>query len=260
MMISGQSAASTTVAVKTAKPTSDARATGPSAGGTGAATSAATSAGGGAAGTNFATVAKDARAALDAVYQQRGKAMDMHSSGKDWEAAFQGMDRRALYAVASNAGGQFSKDEQGAADFLMGQQVERAQGIDSANPASIAAFQGNMANAMKAGAKFLDTVSDEEKQSVSWAMSRASMQHSHEMLSARDGQPAENLDSDNPLVKVIKAALSAAKGDPARARSEGRVDSLESLKSQPWAKGLEAQIDQAHRASSKQGSLLDDRV
>ncbi|CAO3362007.1 hypothetical protein [Azospirillum palustre] len=256
MMISGQSAASTTVAVKTAKPNADARATGPAAGGTGAATST----GEGAAGTNFATVAKDARAALDAVYQQRGKAMDMHSSGKDWEAAFQGMDRRALYAVASNAGGQFSKDEQGAADFLMGQQVERAQGIDSANPASIAAFQGNMANAMKAGAKFLDTVSDEEKQSVSWAMSRASMQHSHEMLSARDGQPAENLDSDNPLVKVIKAALSAAKGDPARARSEGRVDSLESLKSQPWAKGLEAQIDQAHRASLKQGSLLDDRV
>jgi len=258
MMISGQSAASTAVTVKSAKVSADARANATADGG--AAATAATAAGGSAAKKDFATVAKDARAALDAVYQQRGKAMDMHTSGKDWEAAFQGMDRRALYAVASNAGGQFSKDEQGAADFLMGKQVEQAQGIDSANPASIAAFQGNLANAMKAGAKFLDSVSDEEKQSVNWAMSRASMQQSHEMLAERDGQPVENLDSDNPLVKVIKAALSAAKGDPARERSEGRIDSLESLKSQPWAKGLEAQIDQAHRASTKQGALLDSRV
>ena len=148
MMISGQSAASTAVAVKSAKISADACTNGAASGGP------STSAGGSAVRKDFATVAKDARAALDAVYQQRGKAMDMHTSGKDWEAAFQGMDRRALYAIASNAGGQFSKDEQGAAAFLMGKQVEQAQGIDSAIPAGIAAFQGNLANAMKAGAKF----------------------------------------------------------------------------------------------------------
>ncbi len=256
MMISSQSTASAAVAIRTAKTPVDAR-TAAATGGSGAGDATGVAASGK---KNFATVATDARAALDAVYQQRGKAMDMHSSGKDWQAAFQGMDRRALYAVASNAGGQFSKDEQGAADFLMGKQVEEAQGINADNPASVLAVQGNLANAMKAGTKFLDTVSDEEKQSVSWAMSRASMQHSYEALAARDGQPVENLDSDNPLVKVIKAALGAAKGDPARERTEGRVDSVDSLKAQPWAQGLSAQIDQALQASSKQGSLLDRKV
>lgn len=209
---------------------------------------------------DFTTVAKDARASLDAVYQQRGKALDMHTSGKEWETIFAGLDRRALYAVASNAGGQFSKDEQGAADFLMGKQLERAQGIDADNPASVAASLNNMANGMKAGVKFLDTVSDEEKQSALWAVNRASMQHSYELVAAREGKEVENLDSDNPLAKLLKTALGAAKGDPARDRSEGRMDTLEGLKNQPWAKGFEAQIDQAFRESARQGSLLDRKV
>ncbi|WP_174718551.1 hypothetical protein [Azospirillum humicireducens] len=260
MMMSVQTAASPSPAIRTAKVAADMRANGTAAEASGTDAATGTTATGTAIRKDFATVASDARAALDAVYRQRGKAMDMRTSGTEWEAAFQGMDRRALYAVASNAGGRFSKDEQGAADFLMGKQVEKAQGIDSADPASIAAFQGNLANAMKAGAKFLDTVSDEEKQSVTWAMSRASMQHSHELIAERDGKPAEALDSDHPLVRVIKAALGAAKGDPAREHTEGRVDSLASLKNQPWAKGFEAQIELAHRPPAKQGSLLDSTV
>lgn len=41
-------------------------------------------------------------------------------------------------------------------------------------------FREILANAMEAGARFLDSVGDEEKQSVTWAMSRASVQqHGH---------------------------------------------------------------------------------
>lgn len=256
-MITSQSSVSTAVAIKTAKAAVSAQTTAAATSGSGAGDARGVATPGQ---KDFATVAADARAMLDSAYQQNGKALDMHSSGKDWQAAFQGMDRRALYAVASNAGGHFSKDEQGAADFLMGKQVEAVQGINADNPASVLAFQGNLANAMKAGTRFLDTVSDEEKQSVTWAMSRASMQHSYETLAARDGQPVENLDNGNPLVTIIKTALGAAKGDPSRERTEGRVTNVDSLKAQPWAKGLESQIDQALHASSQQGSLLNRTV
>lgn len=256
MMISGQNpiggTSLSTLAGKTPRPAANGSA--PSSAGT------AGTAGAGAAKKDFASVADDARATLDAAYRQRGEALNNRSPGSEWETVFAGLDRRALYAVASNAGGQFSKEEQGAADFLMGKQLERAQGLDADNPAAFAAHLGNPSAGMKAGIRFLDTVSDEEKQSVNWAVSRASMQHSYELLAERDGQEVENLDSDNPLVKAIKAALSAAKGDPARERSEGRTDTLEGLKSQPWAKGFESRIDEAFRAGSHQGSLFDHKV
>jgi len=254
MMISGQSAVSaasfSTIANKTAKAATDAN--------TAAVPSEAS--GAGAVKKDFATVAKDARATLDAAYQQRGKGSDLYTTGKDWGEIFAGMDRRSLYAVASNASGQFSQVEQWGAESVMEQQLQAAQGLDPDNPASLAAFTNNPSAGAKAAVKFLDTVSDEEKQSVKWASYRASSQHFYELTAQGDGQVPENLDSDNPLVKVLKAALGAAKGDPARDRSEGRMDTLEGLKNQPWAKGFEAQIDQAFRESARQGSLLDRKV
>ena len=79
---------------------------------------------------DFATVAKEARATLDAGYRKLGKTGDVYTTAEEWKTAFGGMDRRSLYAVASSAGGQFSKDEQGAAKYLMAQQQGAAMGLD----------------------------------------------------------------------------------------------------------------------------------
>ncbi len=255
MIISGQSVASVPIGGNPG-----AKATG---GGTPATTAAAPAADLSQAGPvkkDFATVAKDARSTLDAVYQQRGKGTDIHTTGKEWGAIFAGMDRRSLYAVSSNAGGHFSQDEQRGAAEAMEQQFQRARGIDPFNPATVPNTASGMAAAAKAGIKFLDSVSDEEKQSVTWAANRSMGQAFYEAVSQGAGEEPENLDSDNPLVKVLKAAMTSARGDPARDRTEGRMDTLEGLKNQPWAKGLEAQIDQAYRATLKQGSLLDRNV
>ncbi|MBP2316906.1 hypothetical protein [Azospirillum soli] len=257
MMISGQSAvtpaASTVVANKDAKAVA-ARSETASA----PAPSDVSQAAGGK--KDFATVAKDARSAIDAAYKKVGVENGASLSLQDRLSVFSTMDRRSLYAVASNAGGHFSKEEQFGAADAMELQFQQARGIDPFNPATIPNTASGMAAASKAGIKFLDSVSDEEKQSVTWAAHRATAQNFYEAVSQGAGETPENLDSDNPLVKVLKAAMTAGRGDPARDRTEGRMDTLEGLKKQPWAKGFEAQIDQAFRESARQGSLLDRKV
>ena len=49
-------------------------------------------------------------------------------------------------------------------------------------------------------------------------MQRAAIQFSYEMIMRRDGREPENLDSTNPIVKMIKGALDAlaATGDPSK--------------------------------------------
>src|SRR5262245_40288443 len=151
---------------------------------------------------DFASVAKDARATLDAGYRTLGKTGDVYTTGEEWKVAFGGTGRRSLYAVASNEGGQVSKEEQGAAQYLMAQQQGAAMGLD----ADAIRFQDDPAAGYKAGIAFLDGVSDEEKASFAWAVQRAASQYAYEVLMRRDGKEPEVLDSTNPVVKMIKGA------------------------------------------------------
>jgi hypothetical protein len=152
---------------------------------------------------DFPTVAKEARATLDAGYRKLGKTDDICTTTEEWQTAFGGMDRRSLYMVVSNKGGQFSREEQGAANYLMAQQQGAAMGLDF----GAIRFQGDPAAGYKAGIAFLDSVSDEEKASFEWAVQRAASQYAYEVLMRRDGKEPENLDSTNPVVKMIKDAL-----------------------------------------------------
>jgi hypothetical protein len=167
------------------------------------------------AGKTFAQVTADARARMDAKYgamNASGKPFDFNSwEGRDWYTLFGDLDRRSLYAVASNAGGLFSKDEQDVAKSIMTQQQGLAMGLYS-GPTSLAGnfadpFVGDYAARMKAGIAFLDNVSPEEKGSFDWAKQRASVQFSYETEMRRRGEEPEKLDSGSALVKMIKAAM-----------------------------------------------------
>ncbi len=154
---------------------------------------------------DFVTVAKEARATLDAGYRKLGKMGDIYTTAQEWKTAFGGMDRSLLHVVASDEGGQFSKDEQGAAKYLMAQQQGAAMGLDL----GAIRFQSDPAAGYKAGLAFLDSVSEEEKASFEWAAQRAASQYAYEVLMRRDGEEPEILDSTNPIVKMIKGALEA---------------------------------------------------
>jgi hypothetical protein len=240
------------------------------------------------AGKTLSEAAKDARARMDAQYaamDASGEPFNANSyEGRDWHTVMGDLDRRSLYAISSNTEGLFSEEEQTTARDMMIQQQGLAMGLYSGptrlEGTFVDPYNGDMTAHMKAGVKFLDKVSDEEKTSIDWAMDRAGAQWNYEaslhntrkelqeleklsdgtpvgmlLKSAKDlarknakreegGEP-EKLDSDNPLAKLVMNALNTMKNNPGRGNTHGLIRTAEDLKDQPWFKGFESQLDTA---------------
>ncbi len=203
------------------------------------------------AGKSLDEVGKDARSRMDTVYasmKASGQPFDFNSfEGRDWYSLMGSLDRRSLHAVSSNTGGLFSKQEQDIAQSIMSQQQGLAMGLYS-GPISqegsfVDAFKDDNAARMKAGASFLDKVSNDEKSSLPWAVSRASAQISYQWTA--NGPDADAPDSDNPLVKLIVSAMDTMRTGAARGTSNGPISTTDELKKQPWFKGFESQLDGA---------------
>ena len=165
------------------------------------------------------------------------------------------LDRRALSSVSSNQGGQFSKEEQDMAQSIMSQQQGWAMGLPSGPTRLVEGipdpFNDDNAARMKAAVKWLDGVSNDEKATVSWASSRASAQISYEWIVDDQNQTPENLDSDSPMVKLIKSAMDTMKDSFERGFTSGFLNSKDELKKQTWFQGFEDQLDDAQRRSEE---------
>ena len=162
----------------------------------------------------FAKVVAEARASLDATYTamaKEGKGVNYSDpTGKDVDRLFGGFDRRSLYAIARNSDGNFSKNEQQAAQSIMARQQKEA--MDAADPTGT-----DKAAAYRAGVKFLDKASEEEKASVNWSVQRAVLQYSYETTVQEAGAKMERLGSGSALASVLKDALEAQGTRPADA-------------------------------------------
>ncbi|RJF77752.1 hypothetical protein [Rhodopseudomonas palustris] len=119
---------------------------------------------------DFTTVISDSRAALDKLYKAANVSAPYDSSGKP-TIDLSSLDRRALYAIASNAGGKFSDAEQTLAA------VTRIAGFNAAlSPATqTAKLTGNYNSVYKAAADYLDGASSEEKATATWQAERAAV-------------------------------------------------------------------------------------
>ncbi|MCG6207626.1 hypothetical protein LPW26_23520 [Rhodopseudomonas sp. HC1] len=119
---------------------------------------------------DFSSVVSDSRAALDKLYKAAGVTAPYDDSGKP-TIDLTSLDRRALYAVASNAGGQFTESEQTLAA------VTRIAGFNAAlSPATqTAKLTGNYNAVYKAAADYLDGASNEEKATSTWQAERAAI-------------------------------------------------------------------------------------
>ncbi|MBK3400604.1 MULTISPECIES: hypothetical protein [Methylobacterium] len=161
---------------------------------------------------DFATVAKDARGALDASYTKAGKTSSIYTTAAEVRDMFSGLDRRALYAIKSNEGGKFSAVEQDMAKTEMRDRLHADTGIDVIN------VDGKLAPGLKKVINYLDNVSIEEKGSFDWAKQRGEAQADYEARSRFEGEEPEKIDSTNPAVKLIKAALDSLKAlnDPSK--------------------------------------------
>lgn len=167
------------------------------------------------AGRSFADVTTDARSALDANLarmKESGRTLGMgenQGTQADIDAAFQGLDRRSLHAIASNSGGLFSKDEQAFAQTVMSQQQAAAMGLGETG-----SFMSDPAAGFRNGVRFLDAASPEERASDNWRVNRAATQAGYESSMRRDhpGETVENLDSGDPVVNMLVKGIHGVEG------------------------------------------------
>jgi hypothetical protein len=200
---------------------------------------------------SFATVAQNALITLNAGIAQLGHQPDDYTTGAQWNQIFGGMDRRSLYAVASNQGGQFTTAEQQTASDMMITQLGNVLGnvgSDGSEAGQMQSFGNYIA--------FLNNVSPEEKQSVTWAVEMASAMTSYNDFASDLGQPKQTDDGTNPLVKMLMAAMNAAQYDPSKDKTVGQTTTLSEVLAEPWAQGFQSQIQQAYAASLPQGSSV----
>lgn len=210
-------------------------------------------------GLTLAEVASDARARMDAKYEAmtaEGEPFDFNSfEGRDWYTLMADLDRRSLNAVASDAEGLFSKEEQDIAHSIMIQQQGLAMGLysgpTSQKGAFIDPFPDDNPARMKSAIAFLDQVSDEEKSTVTWASARASAQISYEWSTPRGSSLAGSLDSDVPLARLIKSAMATMENDPVRGWTRGTIRDAGDLQRQPWFQGFEGRLHGAIQATEE---------
>ncbi len=182
---------------------------------------------------SFATVAQNARTVLDAGER---------------------LDRRSLYAVASNEGGLFNATEQSFAQNKMAMQESNALGLSG----SMSGSETQSMNAFGNAITFMENVSPEEKQSVGWATEIANLKTSYNDFASDLHKPTQTADADyvNPLVKVLMTALKAAQSNPSKDMTVGQENTIDQIKGQSWAQGFQSQIDQAYSALLKRNTSL----
>jgi hypothetical protein len=224
------------------------------------------------AGKTFAQVATAARAELDKEYtamKASGKPFDYNSmEGKDWYSLFGNLDRRALAAVRANEGGQFTKQEQDIASSIMSQQQGLAMGLYSGPTRLEGSFVDKFADDEpardRANAAWLDGVSNDEKATIPWAMARAGAQTALkselDIPNAGGSVDFSKFESENPLVKLIAAAMDTMRQGGARMQNKGMVETADDLKKQPWFEGFADQLAPAiaQTKSMYQGPAGDD--
>ncbi|SEQ55491.1 hypothetical protein SAMN03159444_01931 [Pseudomonas sp. NFACC02] len=145
---------------------------------------------------SFAEVADDARKRLDEKYalmDDSGKPYD--GTDTDRNSVMGDLDRRSLNAIATNEGGQFSKEEQAAASALMRQQERLASGYYSGPADQQKNWKDPYANdpvgRAQAALAFLEGMSPEERSTTEWLVQHLTLEAALQQTGGVDVDPAK---------------------------------------------------------------------
>ena len=142
-------------------------------------------------------VVADARSALDKLLAGARAS----SALKDGKATIDvsGLDRRSLYAIASNKGGKFSIEEQVVATLQMN------ANRDTALSASASAMRvtGDYAGLYKAALTNLEAAGPEEKATAKWAQDKAALTEGLKQATAKPGVQPSGI-QDDPVAAYLK--------------------------------------------------------
>ncbi|WP_143521559.1 hypothetical protein [Pseudovibrio sp. Tun.PSC04-5.I4] len=160
----------------------------------------------------FSEVATDGRAFLDQQYEKHGVKNTFQYRDKTGtfrrevfsEFDLMDLDRRMLYAMTNNEGGQFTAEEVRLGESWMEDQIQQVMFGQGSDPTD---YQTPIIN----GIKFLDDMaSPEEKASFEWIEARATAQFMYEQDQRdpirRGKGDDESLSTTNPLVLLLMSA------------------------------------------------------
>ncbi|KAB0499883.1 hypothetical protein [Pseudomonas vancouverensis] len=173
-------------------------------------------------GKTFPEVATDARKRMDDKYAQM-KTGDKPYSGsvEDRNALMGDLDRRSLNAVATNEGGQFSKDEQDAAKALMQQQARLASGYYSGPDEQKNNWKDPFANdpigRAKAALNFLQKMTPEEKNTPQWLSQHMTLQNALDQYAK--GSSSESADKKTGHFHNLAEILAGVETDGAASKN-----------------------------------------
>jgi hypothetical protein len=119
---------------------------------------------------DFSTVTAEARAALDGLYATANVTGPIGDDGKT-TIDLSSLDRRTLFAIATNHRGKFSPDEQKVA----GTELSDRFNAVLAPAAATSQLTGDFNSLYKSALDYLDGASDEEKATATWSAQRAAV-------------------------------------------------------------------------------------
>lgn len=126
------------------------------------------------------------------------------------------LDRRSLYAVASNKGGGFPMEQQVVAALALKSQSDQTL----AGPAAQARLTGDYASLYQTALDQLDAAGPEEKASTAWTQERAALVEGRKQAIARPGIAPTGIEHDS-VAAYMKETGSAVAG--AKTREFGKV-------------------------------------
>jgi hypothetical protein len=129
---------------------------------------------------DFATVATDARAALDRLLAAANLTSPLQDGALAIDLAT--LDRRELYAISINSGQAFTVDEQKAAAIELQNRFDQAL----AGPTAVGRVTGSMKELYVAALAYYDAMGPEEKSTAAWSDQRSAMA---EMLKRFEANP-----------------------------------------------------------------------
>ena len=143
------------------------------------------------------TVVVSARTALDQLLSD-AKATSALKDGKPM-ISVAGLDRRSLYAIASNKGGKFPIEEQVVATL----QMKATRDASLSAPASAMRVTGDHAGLYKAALANLEAAGPEEKAMGQWAKDKAALTEGLQQATDKPGVAPSGIDGD-PVAAYLK--------------------------------------------------------
>jgi hypothetical protein len=120
---------------------------------------------------DYSTVTSETRTTLDGLYAAAKVTGPLDAAGQP-TVDLSSLDRRSLFAVATNNGGKFTSDEQSIAAYELDNRFNAALAPATAT----AQLTGDFSGIYKAALTYLDNASGEEKATAAWAAKRDAVQ------------------------------------------------------------------------------------